>query len=53
VAGVSDRAPKSGQGKDDLQRIRIDDDDLAVGQYEILLAFVRWYDFDETRGQTI
>lgn len=41
-----------GQNKDDLERTRVDDDDSAIGQYEILIGFVSRNDLDDSRWQT-
>src|SRR3990170_3517709 len=48
----SRRTSALGQNKDDLERVRVNDDDSAISQHEILIGFVSWDDLDDTRWQT-
>lgn len=45
------RTRASGQNKDDLECIRVDDDDTAIGQHEIVVLFVSWDDLDDSPWQ--
>lgn len=47
----SRRTSALGQNKDDRERIRVDDDDSAIGQHEIFIGFVSRDDLDDSRWQ--